>query len=164
MALVTTWRASVSFGDSRKKLADVSVRISEGDGKAWINAVDQAARDATDVGDFFAATAGLSSGTPFTKAVTMEQEDENAVFPTADLNIYNFDKLGVGFKALLDNYNMTIPARDDSAYTVSEDGVTVILTGAGATAEVTAFIAAFNGLVLGKNGGTGTVITMQVVS
>src|SRR5690606_17559897 len=96
--------------------------------------------------------------------VSMIDETDNVTHPPADDNIYNFDKLGVHYKAGIDNYVITIPGRDDDDYTVAEDGITVIISGAGATAAVTNFITRFEATAVGKNGGAPNVTKIVVAS
>jgi len=74
----------------------------------------------------------------------------------------DFDKINVGYKAGTDRYTVTIPGRDDAAYNVGGDGVTIIIAGAGASAATTDFVDAFNTTVEGKNGLAGIVEKMYI--
>lgn len=162
MALQNSWYAVADFIDSRGQSSSVRVRVSETDAEAWLNAADNTARASTDVGVLFIRIAALSAATLYKRYVTLEVEDDAPAIPAPDDNIYNFDKLAVSFQAGLDNYSMTIPARDDANYTVGSDGVSVIL-GASGTTEIQNFVTAFEGTVVAKNGGTPTVRKITVI-
>lgn len=162
MAMVAEYWGKIAIGDSRQNITDFAVRLVDADAAAWLAAIGFAAKAATDAGQLMAAVAGLSAGTPFSYAVENKWVDDAAAFPAPDDNVYNFDKINVGFKAAMDRYTVTIPSRDDTAYNVGGDGVTVIITGAGASAATTDFVAAFNTSVEGKNGTAATVEKMYI--
>jgi len=162
MAQVSEFWANVGIGDSRQDITTFRVRLVDADAAAWFAAVGYAAKAATDAGVLMDAVAGLSAGNVFTRSVENVFVDDAAVFPDPDDNIYNFDKINVGYRAALDRYTVTIPSRDDDAYNVGGDGVTIIITGAGASAATTAFVAAFNTSVEGKNGSAGLVEKMYI--
>lgn len=63
MALVEVGYASIQFGDSAKKLASASFRVSPADARAYLAAADQAARNATDVGVLLNNTRGITRAT-----------------------------------------------------------------------------------------------------
>lgn len=162
MAIQSSYFAVAEFIDSRSQSSAVRVRIPKAKADLWYNAADATARAATDVGLLFNALNGLSSAYMYKTYVVLEDEQDAPAVPAPDSNIYNFDKLGVSFRAGLDNYSMTIPARSDANYTVNTDGVSVIL-GATGTAQVQDFVTRFQANVLAKNGGTPVVTKITVV-
>jgi len=162
MAQVAQYWAVMSIGDSRQKFAPVRVRLLDADATAWLAAIGYAAKAATEAGQLMDAIAALSAGTVFERGVESSFIDDAAAFPAADDNVYNFDKINVGHKAGLDRYTMTIPSRDDAAYNVASDGVTIIIAGAGASAATTDFVDAFNTTVEGKNGTASVVEKMYI--
>jgi archaellum component FlaG (FlaF/FlaG flagellin family) len=162
MAMVAEYWGKVAIGDSRQQVTDFRVRLLDADAAAWLAAIGFPAKQATEAGQLMDAVAGLSAGTPMSYAVESSYVDDAAAFPAADDNVYNFDKINVGFRAGLDRYTVTIPSRDDTAYNVADDGVTVIISGAGASAATLAFVTAFNTSVEGKNGSAGTVEKMYI--
>jgi len=162
MAIVPEYWAVVKIGDSRQQVTEFAIRLLDADYFAWAAAVGFPAKEATEAGQLMAGVQALSAGTLFSSGVREEWRDDQAVFPPANDNVYNFDKINVGYKAGTDRYTVTIPARDDTAYNVADDGVTIIISGAGASAATTAFVAAFNTTVEGKNGLAGIVEKMYI--
>lgn len=127
--------AKISIGDCRKKTTSRSLRVSETDAEAWLNAADDAAREATAVGLLLDAFGDMSDGLEQTISVEAALDFPPA-FPAKDTDIYNFDQLTVTARnAAQQPTTITIPARSAAAYTVESDGVTVIL-GASGTAQV----------------------------
>lgn len=165
MALEDFHYGYIRIGDSRKRTTEFRVRVTSGEANAYYGALTQPLKDATALGLFFLSVEALTAGTMMGKGVVLETVDDAAVFPDQDSDIYNFDKLAVSYKAGLYNYQITIPSRKGSAYTLAADGVTVITTAPGWTAEINAFITRFNGIVLAeKTGVQGTVQKMYVSS
>jgi len=162
MAFQPEYWLLVGIGDSRHDIASVRWRLVEADALAWNAAIGFAAKQATDAGELADAIAGLSAGTQISVSVETKYVDDAAAYPAADDNVYNFDQIAVSFRAASDNYTVHIPSRDDAAYNVAGDGVTLIITGGGATAATTDFVAAFNTAVEGKNGSPGIVQKMYV--
>lgn len=162
MAEVVSYRAGLSLGDSKNKLADVTWRVNQTMFDAYDAAADAAARAATPVGLLMDGIAGLSSANVFARRIVKEIELDNATFPSDGTGIYNFDKITVALKAGVDNYTMTIPARDDSVIdTGMVDGVINIQAGT-RTAEVDAFITALANGLIAKNGSQAIVQKMYV--
>jgi len=162
MALVEQYFGFMKIGDSRKRFTSVEIRLQNADALAWNAAIGAAAKAATQAGVLMAAIEGLTAGSVFERGVRSAVVDDAAVFPDPDDNVYNFDKISVGLLAGLDRSTVTIPARDDAAYNVSSDGVTVIIAGAGASAATTAYVAAVADAVQGKNGDPATVEKMYI--
>jgi len=160
MAITSQYFAVIDLLDSRKQISTVRVRVKTADAVAWLGAATPALRDATAVGLLLNAIAGLSSAVVNKKYVSLEDESASLA-PAQDDNVYNFDKLGSSFSGGIDNYSSSIPARKDTAYTVSTDGVTVIL-GALGTAEVQEYVTRFNASVLAKNGANATITRITV--
>lgn len=152
MAIVAEYWGKLAIGDSRQQVTDFMIRLLDADATAWLAAIGFPAKEATEAGQLMAAVAALSAGSVMSTSVESKFVDDAAVFPSPDLNVYNFDKINVGYRAGMDRYTVTIPSRDDVAYNVGGDGVTVIISGAGASAATTDFVTAFNTTVEGKNG------------
>lgn len=163
MANVASMWAFVKLMDSRKKTTDVRWRVAdEVDGETFFTAETDLIRDATETAVLGFKIAALSACTVVGRGITFMQEDDAAVPPALEDHVFIFDKLLVSYDAGLDSYNLTIPGRKGSAYTVGSDGVSVIIEGAGAAVAVTEFIAAFEAGALAKNGDAPDVVEMIV--
>jgi hypothetical protein len=162
MALVEQYFGFLKVGDSRQKFTTVEIRLQTADALAWNAAIGAAAKAATQAGVLMAAIEGLTAGIAFERGVRSTIVDDAAAFPAPDDNVYNFDKINVTLKAGLDRSTVTIPARDDAQYNVASDGVTVIISGAGASAATTAYVAAVADAVQGKNGDPAVVEKMYI--
>ena len=160
MALVDIHHAFVSIGDSRKKTSTVRYRITAAQANTYFSAVTQILKDATPVGVLLVATEALAKGNMMSKGVVLETIDDAVGFPGYDTDIFNFDKLAVHYASGMDNYQVTIPTRDTTNYTMETDGVHVNPT----LGLVDEYIAAFNAVVLGKNGVAGVVTEITVPS
>lgn len=152
MAIQTKYYLSLSVIDSARKVSNVRLQIDPTEGAAWLAAADAPARALTDVGVFMTRIAAMSRGNVWAQGVYMEDVDDARAIPSEDAHIFNFDKFTVGYKAGLDNYVMTVPARQNT-FDMNSDGVNVN-TGAGATPAVTDFITSFEALIVPKNGQT----------
>ncbi len=162
MAQVEQFVAYMKIGDSRQEYTTYEIRVLAADAAAWLAAIGYAAKEATDVGQMLLGVEQLTAGHPAERGVRSSFVDDTFTFPAPDDNVYNFDKISVGFRAGLDRYTVTIPSRDDAAYNVADDGVTVIISGAGASAATTQFVTKFNTSAAGKNGGAATVEKMYI--
>jgi hypothetical protein len=156
--------AELSLGDSRKKDSPSRVRVSKANYDLWNDAANFAAALLTPIGLYFAAESLLTASTVQAYKVYTETINDTGAYPAPDDNVYNFDKLNVAFRCGLKNYNKGIPGRDDAAYTVSTDGVTVITTDPGWSAAVEDYITQFNAVVLGDNGEASVIQRMYVGS
>jgi hypothetical protein len=145
----------------RPKVATFETRITAAAGKAFVAAADDAARLASSVGSLVTKTNALSLGVPIAWGVKYQVVDGSADAPAADAGVYPFDKFAAQLAAGLDNYQITIPARKDSAVVFESDGVSLDLTDG---ANVQDWIVAFEAIALGKNGTTPSVERMFVVS
>lgn len=162
MAFAVQYWAEIGFGDSRQDVSPCRIRVTDADAQAWYAAIGFSAKLATQLGVYFLALAGLSDSSTMSYEVQEVWADDAAAFPDPDDNVYNFDKINVGYRAGFDRYTTTIPGRADTNYNVSDDGVTIITTGAGASAQTTAYVAAFNNVVEAKNGSPGVLEKMYV--
>lgn len=161
MALQDFHYAVIKLGDSRGRTTEVRFRVNVIEAGLYYNATTQILKDATEVGQLFLSVEELSACTMMGKGIVMVTEDDAAAFPLPNADVYIFDKLGVSYKAGFDNYQVTIPGRDTTAYTVADDGVTV-LTNLGDDMED--FIDRFNAIVIGKNTLAAEVTKVTVVS
>jgi hypothetical protein len=145
----------------RQKTSVIEWRIPEISVTNYNAAVDDAARAATAVGVLVAATDALTLGTRKQVAVGSRYVDSAALPPDPDAFVFPFDKFGIGFAAAGDNYVTSIPARDDSAITIGDDGVSVTLADGGAVA---AWVTAFEAIVLSEELAAVTVTRMTITS
>lgn len=164
MALQDTYFAKVTLGMSNRKSSTHRIRVNSTDGNAYIAAITQTLKDGTDVGLYLLSVEDLSAGTLIAKGVELTTEDDAADYPASDSQIWAFDKLSVSYHAGFDNYNVTIPGRDNANIHISADGVTVDSSGADATAEVTQYVTRFNAVAVGKNNVPATFDKMYVSS
>lgn len=160
MTLVDFHYAFVKFGDSRKKTTTVRYRVTAAAATAYFGAVTQILKDATPVGVLLVETENLAAGSMMGKGIELITVDDAQDFPDFDSDIFLFDKLAVHYNAGFDNYQVTIPTRDSANYTMESDGVHVNPT----LGTVDNYIAAFNAVVIAKNGTGGTVTTITVPS
>lgn len=160
MALTDFHYAFVKIGDSRKKVTEVRYRVTSAAAGAYFGAVTQVLKDLTPVGLLLVATENLAAGSMMGKGVMLITEDDAQAFPGYDTDIFIFDKLAVHYRSGFDNYQVTIPTRDSTNYTMETDGIHVNPT----LGLVDEYISAFNAVVLGKNGTAGIVQTITVPS
>jgi hypothetical protein len=170
MAIVKTGKISQSWLMSNKNaksrrpvVATVEHYVAAADVTAYNAAADDAARLATDLGIFFAAEDALSRGVMLKREVGFAYVENAAVPPAVSAGVYSFDKFGISYQADGEYYVSSIPGRDMADVVIGPDGITVI-TGAGASAETTAYVAAFNTTILSEEGVQGTVVLMDVKS
>lgn len=156
MAMQERYIGKLALIDSTGKSSTIEVRITSTAATEWLTAVG-AAKDATALGTFFTRAAAMSGATDYQQSVELVREDDAASLPGD--GVFNFDKFAVSYKAGLDNYTLTIPARLLSAVSLADDGVTVVTGGAGA---VDNFISSFEGVVLAKNGAVPDVTKVRV--
>lgn len=161
MALVDKHYGYVKVGDSRKKTTEVVFRVNVIEAGLYYNATTQILKDATELGQLLLSVEDLSAGSMMGKGVRLTTIDDAVGFPAPNDDVYLFDKLGVSYTAGIDGYSMTIPARDTAAYTVADDGVTVVT---GLADAVDDFIARFNAIVIGKNTLAAEIEKITVVS
>lgn len=160
MTLVDFHEAFIKLGDSRKKVTEVSRRISSTEANAYFVALTQILKDATAVGQWLLSIEDLSRCAMLGKGVRLVTKDDAVDFPNYDSDIFNFDKLAVHINSGFDNSQFTIPGRDSTNYTMESDGVHVNLT----LGLVDEFVARTNAVVLSKNGDPVTVTTITVPS
>lgn len=161
MALQDFHYGFIKLGDSRKRTTEVVFRINVIEAGLYYNATTQPLKDATELGQLLLSVEDLSRCSMMGKGVRLVTEDDTAAFPAPNDDVYIFDKLGVSYRAGFDNYSMTIPGRDTIAYTVADDGVTVLT---GTPAQMVNFIARFNAIVIGKNTQAAEIEKVTVVS
>lgn len=159
MAFIPSYYAGLTLGSSDQKLGTVRIRVSVADGQAWVAAADQAARDATKVGLLFASIVALTAATVHDYSVQLVAENDTFAFPAAEDNVFLFDKLTVGYRAALDRYTITIPARDGTAFEMESNGIDVVLDDADDVAD---FIAQFEDTALAKNGSAPNVEYIKI--
>jgi len=147
----------------RNKVATVRWRVPEVVVSNYLAAADDAARAATAAGVLIAAADALSLGVGLKVTVGSAFVDNLAVPPEPGDFVFPFDKFGISYRADGENYVSSIPARDDSDVTVGSDGISVIL-GVDGTAEVQAFVDAFEAIVLSEEGAAATITQITITS
>lgn len=147
----------------RPQIASIDHYVPAAAVTAYNAAADDAARAATLIGALMVAENALTLGVEYKVDVGFVYTQDAALPPAVSEFVFAFDKVGVSFTADGEYYTSSIPARDNADITLSSDGVTVD-TGAGASPEVTAYIAAFNGVVLSEEGVAATIANMYVRS
>jgi len=130
---------------------------------AYNAAADDAARAATLIGALITAENDLSIGVHERVDVGFSYVDNAAIPPTVSEFAYAFDKIGTSFQADGEYYVSSVPARNNANLVMSSDGITID-TGAGASDEVNAYIAAFNAVVLSEELSAATVVGMNIRS
>jgi len=160
MALVDFHYAFIKLGDSRQKTTEVAFRVTAAAAAAYFGAVTQILKDATPVGQLLLSVEDLSACSMMGKGIRLVTEDDAVTFPDFDSDIFIFDKLAVHYSSGFDNYQVTIPGRDSTNYTMESDAVHVNPT----LGLVDEFISRFEAVVLAKNGGAATVSSITVPS
>jgi hypothetical protein len=153
-------------GKPVNKTSTIEHYVSAASAAAYIAAADDAARDATAVGALITAEAALSLGVTLKIEVTTVFVDTLAFPPGVDTGAYSFDKIGVSFRADGESYVASIPARvkDNDVLGVSGDGININYVTPLATAEVLAYVEAFNTVVLSEEDASVTITGMNVRS
>ncbi len=168
MAIIKGGKISQSFLMSntnpksrRQKLSVVEHYVSSALVTAYNAAADDAARAATVIGVFFDAEAALSLGVVKKREVGFAYVDNAALPPAANEKVYPFDKIGVSFTGDGEYYVSSIPGRDNDAFVVGPDGVTILVE-TGSAAED--YVAAFAAAILTEELAASTVVLMDVKS
>lgn len=148
----------------RQKLATVRWRVPEVVVTNYNAAADDAARAATAAGLLIAAADALSLGVGKKVTVGSVYVDNTAVPPESDAFVFPFDKFGISFAADGENYVSSIPARKDDAVTMGGDGISVVITDPGWSAEVEEFITQFESIVLSEENAAATITQITITS
>jgi len=111
-----------------------------------------------------AAADDLSLGVGVKVSVGSAFIDDQAVPPAAEDFVFPFDKFGISFRADGENYVSSIPARNDANVTMGSDGISVIVTDPGWSAEVEEFITQFESIVLSEEGAAATITQITITS
>lgn len=149
MAVVEAGRVSVQVGDSAGKLSSASFNVTAAAAKAWVDAADQAARDATAAGTLLATALAISRASASTD---WKQEEgckiainDTFAYPATSLAQYNSNKWAV--KGMTDNAGFPsidtvyVPQYLITGVVMESDGVSALLSDAPVSAFVTAFLA-----------------------
>ncbi len=173
MATVKVGKVSHSWFMSNKnpgkptnKIATVEHYVSAANVTNYNAAADDAARAATAIGGLITAENALTLGVTQKVSVGFEYVDNAAAAPSIDDMAFAFDKIGVSFRADGENYVSSIPARvkDNAILGVSGDGINLNIDPAIATAQVEAYIEAFNSVVLSEELAAPTITGMNIRS
>jgi len=136
MAEVPAYYATVSVGDSAKKITTVRLRVDATDGKAYVAAADKAARDATKVGLLQLALFSLMlSSQYYSFGLDTVMYNDAFAYPDPETNAFNSNKLNVSIKTsvggLPRNLEFTIPQREPSSFEMESNGINVVLVDGG---------------------------------
>lgn len=148
----------------RQKLATVRWRVPEVVVTNYNAAADDAARLATAAGQLVAAADALSLGVGVKVTAGSVYVDNAAIPPGPGTFVFQFDKFGISFRADGENYVSSIPARKDSAVTMSSDGISVIIVTPAWSAAIQAFIGAFESIVLSEENAAATITQITITS
>lgn len=162
MALLDRYVGKVTLGMSNRVSSTHSVYLKPQEANLYLVEITQLLKDATGVGQYFLSVQDLSSGVLISKGVELKTVDDAADYPAATAKIWAWDKLSVQFHAGFNNYNVTIPGRNNANYNIGEDGVSVVSAGAGASTQVTQYVTRFNAVVYSKEGDAAVFDKMYV--
>lgn len=133
MAEVPTYYATVTVGDSAKKLTTVRLRVDATDGKAYVAAADKTARDATKVGLLQLAVFDLMKSSQYQSfGLDTVMVNDAFAYPDENSDTYNSDKLNVFYSTTVGglprNLQFTIPQREPSSFDLESNGINVDLS------------------------------------
>lgn len=136
----------------REKVSNITYFVKSTAVDAYNAAADDSARAATTVGELISAVEGLGQG-------VLKSVDVGYVYATGNTPpdsgsfVFPFDKLLVQSQDVVNGKAVTssIPARNNAHVTVGSDGVSVLISGADETDEVSAFIIAYESIVLSND-------------
>jgi len=157
-------------GDSAKKKFRVGLRVDSVDAKAYVAALDTAARNATKVGILLAAIEEMqlpdTGGNIYKRGLDYGFLELPFAFPPSGDFIYGSNKMKIDF--VTDNAGLpatgffTIPAYDEAEISMESNGINVVISGLSVTAEVTALIAAVADTMLSSYGTAAAVNEITV--
>jgi hypothetical protein len=136
----------------REKVSNITFFVKTAAVTAYNAAADDAARDATLIGALVTAVGAMTKG-------VLKSIDVGFVYgtgeapPAANTFTFPFDKFLVQSQDIVNGKAVTssIPARLNTSVNVGSDGISVIIDGAGETDEVSAYIIAYEGVVLSND-------------
>lgn len=149
MAYVEKFLASFQVGDSAKKLASGTMRVSPADARTYLAAANQGARDVTDVGVLLLAGQNITragiGNTVAKQSIQADFVNDSFAFPAQGLAVYNSNRWKVTFSTT----NNSLPATDSiylPQYLVTDvemesNGVNADLTEEPIVSFVNAFVA-----------------------
>jgi len=158
MALVKRHYVSFNLIDGVKRSCGNTFYISEAAAEAWINAVDQAARDATLVGTLRTQYLIQTEAEEVDTTVSVEVY-QDTVPPVTD-DILRGNKLKFYVQGGGVNRDFDVPARDSDNFDQSPDSLDVSIT---TNADMIAFVAAYNAVVLDAFGNARHITGAKIV-
>jgi len=148
MADIDFMKAYIVIQDSAAKKARVELRVGSTDAKAYVAAADTAARAATKVGLLLASVVALIQDTPdciYAWGLDYGFLLDTFSPPVAEDKFYRSNKLKVDYvttnASLPASGSFTIPMRDEGDINMESNGINVVITGAGQTAQISDLIA-----------------------
>jgi len=147
MANYPTWFASLTVRDGAQRASTIQFRVPEATAKLYFAAADKAARDATAIGLLFAAFLTLTGATEQMRSVTVQDEAAPVSYPAE--TVLRGNKIVAGYHSGAGDFNITVPARDETAYTQKENSIEIDIAAAGDFAD---WITLFESTALGPNG------------
>lgn len=147
MANYPRWLASVTLRDYALRDSVFQVYVPEATAKAYFAAADKAARDATTIGGLMTALSTVSKMKEVQRSVTII--DETAPVADADTGVARGNKIVMYGQAGPDGWTLTIPGRDETAYTLKTDSIEIDVDADG---DLKTFIQVLTVCAIGKNG------------
>lgn len=153
MAEVARYLLSITAIDGVNRTSVIQYYVSAADGKAYVAAVDAAARALTQVGVLIQAVDGITEMELIQWALTAEfAQDSPGPLPDT---ILRGNKLSFTLRAGGRNITTTIPGRDPSAFVQAVDSLSIDLT---TPAAMATFVSEVNDTVV-DNFGNAVVVT-----
>lgn len=125
MAFALQYFAELGFGDSRGKHTNRRFVVDATEAEAWLDAADEAARLATNLGAWLEDVTQHSACEILYFSVTKADVEGTIVYPDDELGIFNFDQFLVSYAVNGKGRNFTIPGRTMAAVNMASDGITV---------------------------------------
>lgn len=153
--MAITARLKFSFGDSDERFGSMSINVSIASAQAYVAAVDDAGRDATQVGALINATLPLSQGILKFGGIEYGILTDNFAFPASGSAVYRGNKLVVRYSGSGRRFTVSIPARNHG-------NLLVVGVDAVRTTQLDAFATAFDAVALDVNGNPAVFASAKV--
>lgn len=147
MANYPRWLASMTLRDYAERDSVWQVYVPEATAKLYFAANDKAARDATAIGTLFGYLLTVSKMKEVQRAVTVI--DETAPVATVDEGVLRGNKIVMYGQTGPDGWTLSVPGRDDTAYTLKTNSFEIDIEAAG---DFKTFYEAVETTCLGKGG------------
>jgi hypothetical protein len=158
MAVFYRWVVSITTMDGVLRPSVNNFYVSEADAEAWINAADETARAATDVGVLVSKFLAMTDAAFVQTQVGMIQLNDPVSNP-AD-TVLRGNKLAFKGRSGGRGIDFSIPARKPASFSQSVDSLQVSITSPTAMSE---FVTAYNAVVTDQFGNVASVQSASVV-